>query len=142
MADRNTVGSDESARTKHFLSVYNDEEKEWLVKTDKEQKATGRGFRKRFKEKLDAKYPSCNAASTQNLRDNAMRFRLEMKEPNKTSEIQQEMVDQIRNTNNAIAANTNKEWANEMKLELLKIDRKKKNRPKERIYETNQGKMR
>ena len=37
VTDRNTVGSDESARTKHFLSVYTDEEKEWLVKIDKEE---------------------------------------------------------------------------------------------------------
>ena len=28
VTDRNTVGSDESPRTKHFLSVYTDEEKE------------------------------------------------------------------------------------------------------------------
>ena len=37
VTDRNTVGSDESARTKHFLSVYTDEEREWLVKIDKEE---------------------------------------------------------------------------------------------------------
>ena len=34
----NNVGSDESSRTKHFLSVYTDEEKEWLVKTDEEER--------------------------------------------------------------------------------------------------------
>ena len=37
VTDRNTVGSDESARTKHFLAVYTDEEKEWFVKIDKEE---------------------------------------------------------------------------------------------------------
>ena len=37
MTDSNTVGSDESAGTKHFLPVYTDEQKEWLVKTDKEE---------------------------------------------------------------------------------------------------------
>ena len=63
--------------------------------------------------------------SAQNLRDNAGRFRLEMNEPNTTNEIQQEMLDQNRNTNNANVAKTNNEWTNEMKLELLKIDRKK-----------------
>ena len=36
VTDRNTVCSDESDRTKHFISVYTDEENEWLVKTDKE----------------------------------------------------------------------------------------------------------
>ena len=66
--------------------------------------------------------------STQNLRDNAVRFRLEMKEPNTISEIQQEMVDENRNTNNASAAKTNNEWTNEMKLELLKIDREERSK--------------
>ena len=46
VTDRNIVGSDESARTKHFLSVYTDDEKEWIVKTDKEQRGRGRGFKK------------------------------------------------------------------------------------------------
>ena len=56
--------------------------------------------------------------STQNLRYNAVRFRLEMNEPNTTNEIQQEMVDQNGNTNNANAAKTNNELTNEMKLEI------------------------
>ena len=66
--------------------------------------------------------------SKQNLRDNAGRFRLEMNEPNTTNEIQQKMVDQNRNTNNANAAKTNNEWTNEMKLGLLKIDREKRSK--------------
>ena len=41
---------------------------------------------------------------------------------------QQEMVDQNRNTNNANAAETNNEWINEMKLELLKIDREERSK--------------
>ena len=113
MSDRNTVGSDESARTKHLLSVYADEEKEWLVKRDKEERGRGRGFRKHIKEKCDAKYRNRNDVSTQNLRDNAVRFRLKMSETSTTREIQQEMVDQNRNTNNKNAAKTNKEWTNE-----------------------------
>ena len=44
MTDRNTVSSDDLARTKHFLSVYTDEEREWLVKTDKEERNRGRRF--------------------------------------------------------------------------------------------------
>ena len=120
---RNIVGSDESARTKHFLSVFTDAEKEWLIKTDKEERGRGRGFMKRIKEKWDAKYPNRNNVSAQNLRNNAVRFRLEMNETNTTNEIQQEMVDQNRNTNNANAAKTNNKWTNEMTLELLKIDR-------------------
>ena len=75
VTDRNTVGSDESSRTKHFLSVYTDEEKEWLLKTDKEERGKGRGFMKPIKEKSDAKYPNRNNVSTQNLKDNAGRFR-------------------------------------------------------------------
>ena len=128
MTDRNTVGSDESARTKHFLLVYTDEEKELLVKTDEEERDRGRGFMKSIKENEDAKYPNRNYVSTQNLRDNAVRFRMEMNEPNTTNEIQQEMVDQNRNTNNGNAAKTNNEWTNEMKLELLKIDREERSK--------------
>ena len=55
VTDRNTVGSDELDRKKHFISVDTDEEKEWLVKTDKEERGRGRGFMKRIKEKWDAK---------------------------------------------------------------------------------------
>ena len=66
--------------------------------------------------------------SAQNLRDNAGRFRLEMNEPNTTNEIQQEMVDQNRDTNNANAAKTNNKWTNEMKLELLKTDREERSK--------------
>ena len=128
MTDRNTVGSDESARTKQFLSVYSDEENEWLVKTDEEERDRGGGFMKRIEEKWDAKYPNRNYVSTQNLRDNAVRFRMEMNEPKTANEIQQEMVDQNRNTNNANAAKTINEWTNEMKLELLKIDREERSK--------------
>ena len=83
---------------------------------------------KRIKEKWDAKYPNHNNLSTQNLRNNAVRFRLEMNEPNTMYEIQQEMVDQNCNTNNANTAKTNNEWTNEMKLELLKIDREERSK--------------
>ena len=38
------------------------------------------------------------------------------------------MVDQNRNTNNANAAETNNEWTNEVKLELLKIDREERSK--------------
>ena len=54
LTDRNTVGSDESARTKHFLSVYPNQENEWLVKTDEEERDRGREFMKRIKEKWDS----------------------------------------------------------------------------------------
>ena len=52
-------------------------------------------------------------------RDNAVRFKMEVNEPNTTNEIQQEMVDQNHNTKNAIPAKTKSEWTNEMKLEIL-----------------------
>ena len=57
---------------------------------------------KRIKDKWDTKYPNRNNVSTQNLRDNTVRFRLEMNEHNTINEIQQEMVDQNRNTNNSM----------------------------------------
>ena len=98
------------------------------METDEEERDKGRGFIKRIKEKWDAKYPNRNYVSTQNFRDNAVRFRMEMNKPNTTNEIQQEMVDQNRNTNNANAAKTNNKWTNEMKLELLKIDREERSK--------------
>ena len=69
--------------------------------------------------------------STQNLRDNAVRFRLEMNEANTTNEIQQEIVDQNHNINNKNAAKTNNEWTNEFKLELLKTDREERSKGRE-----------
>ena len=139
MTDRNTVGSDESARTKHFLSVYIDEEKEWLVKTDEEERDRGRGFMKRIKERWDAKYPNRNHVSTQNLRDNLVRYRMEMNESNTTNEIQQEMVDQNLNTNNTNADKTNNKWTNEMKLELLKIDREERSKGRRFMKRMKEG---
>ena len=56
----------------------------------------------RIKEKWDTKYPNRNNVSTQNLRDNTVRFQLEMNEHNTINEIQQEMVDQNRNTYNSM----------------------------------------
>ena len=64
---------------------------------------------KRIKENWDAKYLNRNNMSTQNLRDNAARFRMETNGPNTTNEIQQEVVEQNRKTNNANAAKTNNE---------------------------------
>ena len=102
-----------------------------MRKKRKEERGSGRGFTKRIKEELDAKYPNHNNVSTQNLRDNAVRFRLEMNEPNTTNEIQQEIVDQNHNINNTNAAKTNNEWANELKLELLKSDREERSKGRE-----------
>ena len=68
-----------------------------------------------YQSKMDAKKSNRNNASIQNLRDNAVRFRMEMNEPNTTNEIQQKILDQNRKTNNANAAKTDNEWTNEMK---------------------------
>ena len=68
-----------------------------------------------YQSKMDAKKSNCNNASIQNLSDNAVRFRMEMNEPNTTNEIQQKILDQNRKTNNANAAKTDNEWTNEMK---------------------------
>ena len=83
---------------------------------------------KRIKENWDAKYLNRNNMSTQNLRDNAARFRMETNGPNTTNEIQQEVVEQNCKTNNANAAKTNNEQPNEMKLELLKINREERSK--------------
>ena len=46
-----------------------------LVMLDQEERANGRGFMKRVKERSDAKYPEYKSASWQKLRDNAARFK-------------------------------------------------------------------
>ena len=48
-----------------------------LVTLDEEERAKGRGFMKRIKERWDMKYPQYQAASWQKLRDNAARFKKE-----------------------------------------------------------------
>lgn len=45
-----------------------------LIMIDQEERAKGRGFMKRVKERWDAKYPEYQSASWQKLRDNAARF--------------------------------------------------------------------
>ena len=68
-----------------------------------------------YQSKMDAKKSNRNNVSIQNLRDNAVRFRMEMNEPSTTNEIQQKILNQNRKTNNANAAKTDNEWTNEMK---------------------------
>ena len=46
-----------------------------LLQIDEEERAKGRGFMKRVKEKWDMKYPEHQSASCQKLRDNATRFK-------------------------------------------------------------------
>ena len=46
-----------------------------LVTLDQEERAKGRGFMKRVKDRWDAKYPEYQSASWQKLRDNAARFK-------------------------------------------------------------------
>ena len=48
-----------------------------LVMVDKEERAKGRGFMKRVKERWDMEYPDYQDASWQKLRDNAARFKKE-----------------------------------------------------------------
>ena len=48
-----------------------------LVMLDEEERAKGRGFMKRVKERWDVKYPEYQSASWQKLRDNAARFKKE-----------------------------------------------------------------
>ena len=46
-----------------------------LVTLDQEERANGRGFMKRVKDRWDAKYPEYQSTSWQKLRDNAARFK-------------------------------------------------------------------
>ena len=46
-----------------------------LVTLDQEERAKGRGFMKRVKDRWDAKYPEYQSTSWQKLRDNAARFK-------------------------------------------------------------------
>ena len=46
-----------------------------LVTIDKEERARGKGFMKRVKERWDQKYPEYQQASWQKLRDNAAQFK-------------------------------------------------------------------
>ena len=48
-----------------------------LVIIDEEERAKGRGFMKRGKERWDQQYPEYQHASWQKLRDNAARFKKE-----------------------------------------------------------------
>ena len=56
-------------------SEWTTEMKVVLVMLDQEERANGRGFMKRVKERWDAKYPEYQSASWQKLRDNAARFK-------------------------------------------------------------------
>ena len=46
-----------------------------LVMRDEDERAKGRGFMKRVKDRWDTKYPERESANWQKLRDNATRFK-------------------------------------------------------------------
>lgn len=63
--------------TKRKSLEWTTEMKVTLVMLDEEERARGRGFMKRVKERWSVKYPEYQTASWQKLRDNAARFKKE-----------------------------------------------------------------
>ena len=113
MARQNLAVSNEEAKKRHHLSTYKEAEKKWLMKAEEEERQKGRGFMERLKRRWDEQYPDKSNVSKQNLRDNAVRFKMEV---NIDQEINQ------GETNNVIKRAGNGEWTNEMKINLLRIE--------------------
>ena len=111
------VVSNGEARAKHHLSTYTEDEKRWLIRIEDEERQKGSGFMQRLKVRWDQQYPERTNVSKQNLRDNAAKFRAEIKEIG--------MVESVSMTIDAHERITNKaaEWTNEMKLNLLRIEK-------------------
>ena len=96
-------------------------EKRWLVTTAVEESSKGTGFMLRLKLRWGEQYPEKNRVSKQNLRDNAAKFQKEL-EWNVNSEQAKIEIEQ-----DIILTKTNK-WKNEMKVNLLKIEKHGRNR--------------
>ena len=111
------VVSNEEARRKHNSSMYTEDEKRWLIRAEDEERRKGSGFMQKLKLRWDQQYPENTNASKQNLRNNAAKFKAEIK--------------QIENEENAsMTIDVNEritiklaEWTNEMKLNLLRIEK-------------------
>ena len=103
------------------MSTYTDNGKRWLVTTAGEEWSKGTGFMLSLKRRWEEQYPEKNRVSKQKLRDNAARFKKEL-EMNVGSEKAQIEIEEDTTLNN-----TNK-WTTEMKVNLLKIQKRERNR--------------
>ena len=126
VANRNIAGSNEGALMKHHLLAYDENEKQFLISIDKEERLRGKGFMKRVKRRWDEKYPERTGVSKQNLRDNAIRFRKEREDQMRSKDnIKSDMTlgrDDKDGTELKRKGNKS-EWTLEMKINLVKIDR-------------------
>ena len=118
---RNEAIPNGEAQTKHPLSTYTDDEKRWLVTTADEERSKGAGFMLRLKRRWDEQYPEKNCVSKQNLRDNAARLKkeLEMNVRSEKTQIEKEEDKTLNSTH---------KWKNDMKVNLLKIEERERNR--------------
>ena len=118
---RNEAIPNGEAQTKHPLSTYTDDEKRWQVTTADEEQSKGTEFMLRLKLRWDKQYPEENHVSKQNLRDNAARFKkeLEMNVRSQKTKIEIEEDTTLKSTH---------KWTTEMKVNLLKIEERERNR--------------
>ena len=126
VANRNIAGSNEGAPMKHHLLAYDENDKQFLISIDKEERLRGKGFMNRVKRRWDEKYPERTGVSKQNLRDNAIRFRKELKDQMRSKDnIESDMtIGRDDKDGTELKRKGNKsEWTLEMKINLVKIDR-------------------
>ena len=118
---RNEAIPNGEAQTKHPLSTYKDNEKRWLMTTADEEQSKGTGFMLKLKWRWDEQYPEKNCVSKQNLRDNAARLKkeLEMNVRSEKTQIEKEEDKTLNSTH---------KWKNDMKVNLLKIEERERNR--------------
>ena len=109
------------AQPRHHMSTYEDDEKRWLVIAADEERSRGTGFMLRLKRRWDEQYPDKRHISKQTLRDNAERFKTEIRRNEVRTEAGIER-EQDTPSNNAPI------WTNEMKINLLKIEECERNR--------------
>ena len=118
---RNEAIPNAETQTKLSLSTYADDEKSWLETKADEERSKSTGFMLRLKLRWDEQYPEKNRVSKQNLRDNAARFKkeLEMNVGSEKAQIESEVDTTLNNTH---------KWTTEMKVNLLKIEERERNR--------------
>ena len=101
-------------------SEWTEEQKHKVVKIDTEERQRGKGFMRRVKQRWDTEYPM-NPRTTQNLTDNAKRFKKEGfgRPDNNQNEVNvQPQVD--NNTKTSL------EWTTEMKITLVILDQEER----------------
>ena len=110
---RNEAIPNGEAQTKQPLSKYPDDEKRWLVTTADEERSKGTGFMLRLKLLGDEQYPEKNRVSKQNLKELEINIRSEK------AQIEIEEDTALKSTH---------KWTTEMKVNLLKIEERERNR--------------